>query len=243
MNPIKIGNSTSIFGTAAHALFPDRDKELWKIQQSLKGIEPFSSFMCNVHAHTLICARQVHGTEGIQVTGEDPATLCTFTSEADWLLTTERGYALGIFTADCIPIILIDPILSVIAAVHVGWRGAVHGIMHKVLVIMINKLGCARKNIRILVGPYARTCCYEVDPPFCTMIAQTPYGSAGITTRGTRLYFDLLACCYVQVHELGISTAAFDITAACCTICTPGYYSYRRHKNLAGRQLSLVCLS
>ena len=73
--------------------------------------------------------------------------------ECDGLITNDPGTALVVFTADCTPILLSDPVTGAVGAVHAGWRGTALGIAGKAVAAMVNAYGCDPKNIRAAIGP------------------------------------------------------------------------------------------
>ena len=83
----------------------------------------------------------------------------------DAVLTTKRGLALGIKTADCVPILLVDPIRRIIGAVHAGWRGTSLNIAAKTLHSMKERFHSQPSDILAAVGPAIGSCCYQVDEP------------------------------------------------------------------------------
>lgn len=81
--------------------------------------------------------------------------------EADGLITGEKGLSLCIFTADCIPVLLCDPVKRVACAVHAGWRGTALGIAARGVERMKKDYGCRGEDILAAIGPGISTCCFE----------------------------------------------------------------------------------
>jgi YfiH family protein len=111
----------------------------------------------------LAILNQVHGNKVIEVNGG------TSGQEADGLVTNVKGVAIGIFTADCGPLLFYDPLAEVIGACHAGWRGAKAGIIHNTLNAMEN-LGAKRSQIFVSLGPTIQQENYEVGPEFPDLI-------------------------------------------------------------------------
>lgn len=81
-------------------------------------------------------------------------------------------------TADCVPVLLHDPVRQVVAAIHAGWRGAVAGIVPKTVALLASRFGTVPKDVRMAIGPSAGACCYEVDEPVLTRLRDVfPGGS------------------------------------------------------------------
>ena len=81
----------------------------------------------------------------------------------DGIVTNEKSTIIGAFTADCVPVILIDEVNNVIAAVHSGWKGTFNSISARAVEKMISEYGSNIKNIKAYIGPHIRQCCYEVS--------------------------------------------------------------------------------
>ena len=81
----------------------------------------------------------------------------------DGLVTDEPGVALTIFSADCTPVLLFDPIARAIGAAHAGWRGTAAGIAARAVEAMQREFGCRPENIRAAIGPCIGPCCFETD--------------------------------------------------------------------------------
>ena len=102
--------------------------------------------------------KQVHSNRVLTI--EEPLSQIL---EADGMVTRLAHFALGIKSADCVPILLFDPEASVIGALHAGWRGALHGICHNGVLAM-ESLGAKRSRILAALGPSISQENYEVGP-------------------------------------------------------------------------------
>ena len=81
--------------------------------------------------------------------------------QADGLVTDIPGVTLAVYSADCLPILLYDPVRRVVGAVHAGWRGTALGIAAKAVERMVDCYGCDRLDILAAVGPGISKCCFE----------------------------------------------------------------------------------
>jgi len=113
-------------------------------------------------ADRLVTAYQVHSARAVRVT---TPWLPTEAPEADGLVTTERGLALGILTADCAPLLFADAKAAVIGAAHAGWRGALSGIIEATVRQMV-EAGAKANRIVAAIGPCIAQRSYEVGPDF-----------------------------------------------------------------------------
>ena len=84
--------------------------------------------------HTL---RQIHGDEIVIINSSTPVTLADERPEADGLVADDCGVLLGITTADCVPILMVDPQQEIVAALHAGWRGTLKGIVRRALALLV----------------------------------------------------------------------------------------------------------
>ncbi|HXC61320.1 MAG TPA: polyphenol oxidase family protein, partial [Nitrospiria bacterium] len=121
----------------------------------------------------VVSVHQVHG-DGILVLdqpAEDWAAAQKKTAAAgrvegydayDAIVTDQTGVILAVRTADCLPVLIFDPMQRVIAAVHAGWRGALREIVPKTVRCMMDRFSCRPAAIIVGVGPSVRSCCYEV---------------------------------------------------------------------------------
>lgn len=109
----------------------------------------------------LLTVHQVHSARVVRVDGPWDGK----PPEADGMVTTVPGLALGVLAADCAPVLLADPAARVIGACHAGWRGAFDGIVEATVAAMA-EAGADRANIRAAVGPCIRQPSYEVGPEF-----------------------------------------------------------------------------
>jgi YfiH family protein len=182
---------------------------------------------------------QIHGTQGLVI--NDDISVASFTREADWLITNQPGLGIGVLTADCVPILIYDPVQHAVAAVHAGWRGAVDGVVIAALAAMQQYFGSQPADLQVWIGPHARTCCYQVDQKFYEAVMQKQFGTASWHKKGEQLFFDLTHCCIDQLIAAGVRMQQVADTGI-CTVCTPEYSSYRREKEAALRNISFVGL-
>jgi YfiH family protein len=179
----------------------------------------------------LLLLRQVHGTDVAEAPWNG-------TPEADAAVATTAGELLGIETADCLPLLLVDPIRRAVAAAHAGWRGTVAGVAARAVEALVAH-GSSPGDLLAALGPAIGVCCYEVGDELRTAFAaEAPWvlrpGPSG------RLHLDLRAANVRQLERAGLRAAAIHHVDD-CTRCQPDrYHSYRRDGKGAGRQLNFV---
>jgi YfiH family protein len=208
---------------------------------NLLAIKPFEQLQQNLSLQGLCFPGQIHSTAGHVIDEHNLSTSKPFSLQGDYLLTNVAGVGLGILTADCLPVLLHDPVHKAIAAIHAGWRGTVAGIVVKALEHMTNVFGTEQKAVRAFFGPSAKQCCYKVGPDLIQAI--TPHNTPALTVRNNEYYFDLPAYNKMLLEHAGISPSSCYDTFAQCTICNHQYWSYRRQQKEAGRQMTVICLT
>jgi YfiH family protein len=165
-------------------------------------------------------AQQVHGTALVRAPGLAPGT------RADALFTTEPGCAVGIQTADCVPILLAQRGGGAVAAVHAGWRGSAAGIALRSVERLCAELGARPGDWLAVIGPHIGPCCYEVDEPVRAAIDHAD--AFAPSRRAGHLMLDLERVTRAQLARAGLAAANVSRVGG-CTHCDPrGYPSFRR---------------
>lgn len=190
----------------------------------------------------LYLLKQVHSAKVVtlrEVPDNDVAV------EADAMVTRLPELALGILTADCTPILFVDPQTDIIGAAHAGWRGAVDGIIGNTVAAMVD-LGADPARIRAAIGPTISGDNYEVGPQFMTdFVAIQPDGWRHFhVPEGKRTHFDLPGFVAAQLRAAGVVTVE---RVGGCTYAHPErYFSHRyaTHKGTkTGRQIAVIGLT
>ncbi|MGH6968382.1 MAG: peptidoglycan editing factor PgeF [Stellaceae bacterium] len=173
----------------------------------------------------LVTAKQVHGAEAQVV--EAPWTPAA-APRADALVTRVPGVALGILTADCVPVLFADVEARVIGAVHAGWRGALAGVIEAAVAAM-EDLGAAAQRTVAAIGPAIAQASYEVGPEFPRrFLAQDPANSVFFApaAKPGHFLFDLKGYVARRLEALGVRAVAVTDTD---TAADAGrFFSYRR---------------
>lgn len=195
----------------------------------------------------LTVLRQVHGNEGAVVSDATPAgEVILFEQAGDFLVTNQVGSALGILTADCLPVVVYDKVHHAVGIAHAGWRGTAAGITQSMLAVLQQTYGTKPTDLKVWLGPAARPCCYEVQQDFIPAVRHIPNYSRFIHQEEGKLFFDGTACNKVQLQEEGVTPVSIETSYNSCTMCDLRYHSSRRQTQLnlpQLRQLTLVWLS
>lgn len=154
----------------------------------------------------------------------------------DGLLLTEKG-AIGVIkTADCLPVILLDPEQPMAAIVHAGWRGTVRRITEKALQRMV-ALGAKRDRIGAIIGPGIGPCCYEVGAEVVAEFRRVGFTEDVFAKRGDSTHLDLKKANRQLIEGEGIREI-HDVEL--CTACRQDLFFSARRDGHAGRQVNFV---
>lgn len=167
--------------------------------------------------------------------------------KADGIVTNVRNLAIGVLTADCAPVLFVDPVNNVIASAHAGWRGAVGGVLENTIETM-RSLGAQRRHITATVGPTIGVKNYEVGEEFYdNFMSQNESYSAFFTKNSvtSKYHFDLPTFAVHRLEKCGIKSAT---GIGLCTYEDESlFFSYRRnfHNSVAdyGRQIASIVIN
>lgn len=154
----------------------------------------------------------------------------------DAIVTAQPGLGLAVLVADCTPVLMVDPVARVVAAVHAGRMGARNGIVPNTVAAM-EDLGAKAARIQVLMGPAACGKNYEVPLEMADDFEARLPGSKTRTTKGT-WGIDVRAGLVRQLMGLGVTAIESDPR---CTIDDENFFSYRR-EGTTGRQAGLIWL-
>jgi purine-nucleoside/S-methyl-5'-thioadenosine phosphorylase / adenosine deaminase len=206
----------------------------------------------------LVAMKQIH-SDVIHPFSAVPANPC----RGDASITTVSGLLLGTQTADCVPILLVDPKNHVVAAIHAGWRGTLSRIAQKTVGRMRLEFGSKPVDILAAIGPSIGPCCYEVGAEFVTkftaQFADAPdyfdeprtgdepnplqwlnMKPPGHQPPPQNVHLDLWAANRSQLVAAGLLATNIFVSNL-CTACQPDlFFSYRKEGPLSGRMLSVI---
>jgi hypothetical protein len=210
-------------------------------------VEGNRSTFCRAFAvsqNQLLTVNQTHGNDLLLIDEENPDLGHFLKVEVDGIVTNQPGVMLGILVADCFPVLLWDAEKRVVAAVHVGWRGAASGILKKAVTAMTKHFNCAAGRIRAAVGPGIGAHRFEVDRPVREAFRQ----GSGFWTEISRevslghWQVDLGLSCRLQLEQAGLSPALIEAAAECTCCHQELFFSYRRDQGTTGRQLGFIMM-
>lgn len=194
-------------------------------------------------AHNISMLHQTHSTRVAVVDGKSRRPV----HDADAQVTTVLGVALGVLTADCVPVLFADAKNRVIGAAHSGWKGTCNGVLDATIASM-KELGAKEKDICAVIGPCIRFDSYEVGPEFIEFFSsQSPHFERYFkpSARPDHYLFNLPGVVAQKLKDLGVGSVE-DVGID--TYTNPQTcFSYRRqtHRNegFQGNLLSLIMLT
>lgn len=192
----------------------------------------------------MVYARQVHGTlvhraraSELQPSECEPKFLC------DGFVTNEPGVPVAIFMADCLPVLLHDPVHGVVGAVHCGWRSSVGDILAEALRQM-TALGASLSDVRAAIGPGIGADHFEVGPEVVEA-AERLVGDVSalvcLNDRGRHM-LDLKRVNALRLTQLGVPEENIAVSGL-CTMCMPEeFWSHRATNGARGVQAAIITL-
>ncbi|MBQ7817786.1 MAG: peptidoglycan editing factor PgeF [Oscillospiraceae bacterium] len=189
----------------------------------------------------LICTRQTHSDIVRAVTAEDYLGIDHHDyPECDALVTATPGVALKVFTADCTPILLCDPVTGAVGAAHAGWRGTAADIAGKTVRAMVQHFGAKPENIRAAIGPNIGQCCFQTDAdvPEAMLKALGEAAEKYIRQENGKYYVNLKAINGEFLRRAGVTH--IEISDACTKCENHRFWSHRITGKKRGSQGAII---
>ena len=182
----------------------------------------------------IVLSKQVHEDKIITITESMRGNGVLFPNKfdsADGLITAEPHIALTTLYADCVPLLFLDPVNRVIAAVHSGWRGTVAGIGAKAVRKMVSDYGSRPEDILCAIGPSIRIDAYEVGDEVAEVFIDT-FGDAVAKKYGAKYHVDMQKAITMSLSGEGVKSIED------CGICTyensDMFFSHRKTNRRRG---------
>jgi YfiH family protein len=231
------GKSTGIFKSLNCGLGSTDNKK--NILQNLKIVRN----KINAKSKKIFLMNQVHSNKFCYIGKNSKLNNTKF--EGDALITNKRNLPIAVLTADCAPILIYDENKKMIAAIHVGWKGAYKGIVKKVVKFMFTK-DCSPKNITAVIGPCISINNYEVKEDFKIKFIKKDKKNITFFKRiKNRNYFNLNKYIHFQLESLNIKK--IDIVNKDTFIAKNNFFSARRsiisNESDYGRNISIIMIN
>jgi len=209
----------------------------------------------------LVAMRQIHSAVVLQITSLPERPL-----HGDGLITDRPGLALAVRTADCLPVIIVDPNRRAVGVFHAGWRGTLARIVEKGVGEMRRAFGCDPGDLLAAIGPGIHRCCYEVAEDFRDKFAaQFAYADAlfsevfdsdpvrckypllfmnmrapGHGEPPCTLHLDLVEANHRQLCDAGMAAERIWVSDLCTACRTDLFFSHRKEKGVTGRMMNVM---
>lgn len=181
--------------------------------------------------------------------------------KADAIITRQRGVALALASADCVPLLFYDPIEGAIGMAHAGWRGTARGIAAATIDAMREQFGSRPHNIYVGIGPSIGPCCYEVtgavqelfmgqqqfetmptDARYRNLVRESAVFSVWELPERNSLRLDLWETNRKQLLMAGVLAEHIELPDICTSCETHRFFSHRGEHGKAGRFPSILAL-
>ena len=179
----------------------------------------------------LVYMNQTHGNNVVIVDENSPKII----DDCDAIITNTKNLPLMVMVADCIPILLFDEKVGVIAAIHAGRNSTFLEIAKKTADIFIEKFSSKPENISAILGPSIQKCCYEVNEELANIVKNS-FGKEFVKQN----HIDLQGINKKQLNSLGIKN--IEISTICTKCSDKPYFSYRKDKK-TGRFAGIIELA
>ncbi|MDS0524966.1 peptidoglycan editing factor PgeF [Clostridium sp. SHJSY1] len=204
-----------------------------------EGVNNLNKLNEEFNVENVVYLRQVHSNTVLSFNGENNKELIE--AEGDALITDVKNSIIGVFTADCVPVILVDEELGAVAAIHSGWKGTFNSITKNTIRKMEEEFGVIPKNIKAYIGPHIRKCCYEVSEELKEKFIREKNIKESILFDGRNL--SLEECILKDLRECGVKEENINCLGL-CTHCSKKFklFSYRASNGDYGRLFSFVLI-
>ena len=194
-----------------------------------------------VDPERLVTANQVHGENIVKVDGQNFER--TKGVQADAIITDTLNMAVGVETADCVPVLLVDPLAPAVGAVHAGWRSTVKKIVQKAVVKMQDEFGSDPSRMIAAIGPTIGPECYEVDEPVMGPVREafSLWKEAASAQGSDKWNLDLVKLNRLELVQIGLSEENVHSLGLCTSCRKDLFYSFRA-EGRTGRMLSVIML-
>ena len=202
--------------------------------------------LLGIEDHSLLMPHQVHLAE-IAVVDREMLTLSTEEIQQkldgiDALMTNEAGVCIGVSTADCIPVLLYDPIRRASCAIHAGWRGTVQRIVEKAVTRMTEVFGSDPKNLIAQIGPGIHLESFEVGDEVYQTFEKEGFPMELISKKYEKWHIDLPKCNRLQLVAAGIPETHIAVSPICTFQQSDTFFSARKLSINSGRIFTGILL-
>ena len=213
-----------------------------------KGAEAFSYGKDTSVPSGIILGDQIHDIRTAVIRSKNPDE--SSLKGTDALITNLRGIIIGVRTADCVPILLYDPIRETVAAIHAGWKGTLRRIVGSCIATMISEYGCHPEDVIAHMGPGISSESFQVGEDVAITFKDVNFPLDVVYSWGggkedgnirTGHHIDLFAANKWILEQNGVLTKNI-FTCGIDTFTDGSFYSARRDGADCGRNITTICL-
>lgn len=224
-----------LFTTRRLVLDPDGEGDGWAIVARAMGLAPGA----------LVRLTQVHGAGVTVIRREDPAPDRHDGNVADIVLCEHPDVAVAVQVADCVPLLLADARTGVVAAVHLGWRGAAAGVVGVAVDALARELGSCPSDLTAAAGPSIGPCCYEVGGEVREAFTHAGFDRTDLARwfvagPGARPHLDLWQATRDALVAAGLAAAHIHLCGLCTATSRETFFSYRADGPGTGRMVGVI---
>jgi len=203
----------------------------WKSLSEVLGVNP----------ERLVTVNQVHGENIVKVDAQNFERMKGV--QADAIITNTLNVAVGVETADCVPVLLVDPLARAVGAVHAGWRSTVKKIIRKTVKRMQDEFDSDPSRMIAAIGPTIGPECYEVDEPVMGPVREAfSLWKEAASARGSDKWsLDLVKLNMIELAQIGLQEKNVHSLGLCTSCRRDLFYSFRA-EGRTGRMLSVIML-
>lgn len=225
-------------------------KNLWDLPGIRHGFATRRGHLEDVVPRPVARLKQPHGVDVLILPREREGrsqfleAKANLRPHADGLITDRPGATVAIAVADCLPVLIADPVARVVAAVHAGWRGLAGGVLENTVETMTSSFGAKPADLVVGIGPAIGPCCFEVGPEVLDAFNGQGYGTEACVprTKGERPYCNLRAVASSISQDLGVLRENIANVGLCTKCNSDWLWSYRKDGNTSGRMLCGISL-
>ena len=220
-------------------LFSTNDADRNFNRHTEDGVKTLQALKDEFNIDDVMYLRQVHSDIIYKYTGDNKKDFIE--NEGDAIITNVKNTAIGIFTADCVPVILADTKKNVAAAIHSGWKGTFSSITAKTIDRLEEEYGVNPENLKAYIGPHIRQCCYEISNELKDKFIKEKDIDEDKLFQGRNLSME--QCIIKDLNDKGVKSQNI-ISLGLCTYCSKDIklHSYRRSNGDYGRLFSFIIL-
>ena len=219
------------------------------LRYSIDGkVDAFTSMRDSILPYNVICGHQVHGVEVALI--DRPDLTRQDLEGYDAFITNLPGCAIGVRTADCIPVLLYDPVNNAAGAIHSGWKGTIRRITDHAIGAMEREFGTMASDLKAVIGPGISRNSFQVGPEVIQQFQDAGFPMDlisqydGEPVQGSMkggYHIDLkLAVCWL-LEQKGVQKRSI-LTSDICTYLDCRFYSARREGTACGRNINSIKL-